>query len=200
MNRFGCDSVLITHYVFVKPDAVWLKDTTVCSLQDTGVKKKVLTNFRGCDSIVMQRFRWGVDSTFFFESVCDTTKIRFVKAVHKNRWKCDSLVITNYFFDIYKCLETIKIYDWIIPNDGDNLNDFLYIPHVERLLDNELVVFDYQGELVYQARGYKNNWAGTDKHGNPLPAGLYRYVFMVPDAKGAELWRKNGVIRIDYVP
>ena len=67
------------------------------------------------------------------------------------------------------------------PN-GDDVNQLLIIEGVENYPDCSLNVFDKQGGRVFETIGYQNNWDGTLK-GNPLPQGVYYYVFGCPNKK-----------------
>jgi gliding motility-associated-like protein len=154
-----------------------------------------------CDSIVTIHLVVNkLDTTVLTHPVCDTTKEKTVIDVIPRLNRCDSVVINQYRFDVSECIQNIEIHDWLIPNDNDGQNDFFHIPYINRLLNNRLVVFDFQGELVYQTVNYNNDGGGTDSKGNPLPAGLYRYVFSVPNPKDGKMLMRKGVIRIDYVP
>lgn len=68
------------------------------------------------------------------------------------------------------------------PN-GDGLNDYFVIEGVERYPDNELVVFNQWGEVVYKASPYYNNWSGDSENrlsngnDNKLLDGTYFYIF-----------------------
>ena len=85
---------------------------------------------------------------------------------------------------------TIQVTDEIInivvpvlfsPN-GDDVNQLLIIEGVENYPDCSLNVFDKRGGRVFETIGYQNNWDGTLK-GNPLPQGVYYYVFGCPNKK-----------------
>jgi gliding motility-associated-like protein len=75
----------------------------------------------------------------------------------------------------------------ITPN-GDGMNDALVF---EALLeepnpypDNELIVFNRWGDIVYQARPYLNDWQGTNNNGNNLPHGTYYFILRLNIAAG----------------
>ncbi len=72
----------------------------------------------------------------------------------------------------------------ITPND-DNKNDFFSIACVAGT-DNELEVYNRQGELVYEANNYNNDWFGLDRNGDALPDGAYFWVVRVRLASGLE--------------
>ncbi|MCL2073851.1 MAG: gliding motility-associated C-terminal domain-containing protein [Marinilabiliaceae bacterium] len=80
--------------------------------------------------------------------------------------------------------------DFKAPNafsPGDNgKNDFFVIYGAWGVEDNKLVVFDKNGIVVYEKEGYgtdNNYWNGTYKNGDPVPDGIYNYVFIGKDIK-----------------
>ncbi|MCB9283995.1 MAG: gliding motility-associated C-terminal domain-containing protein [Lewinellaceae bacterium] len=66
----------------------------------------------------------------------------------------------------------------ITPN-GDGANDvFIFdilLANPDRYPDNELVIFNRWGDIVFQASPYNNDWDGNSSNG-PLPAGTYYYI------------------------
>ncbi len=70
----------------------------------------------------------------------------------------------------------IEIYDAVSPNN-DGKNDYFYIKNIEHFAGNSVEVFDRNGNSVFYADSYNNNWSGTnDKTGDLLPFGTYFYV------------------------
>ena len=63
--------------------------------------------------------------------------------------------------------------EFFSPN-GDGINDYFEIGQIQRYPDNEVWVYDNAGNLVFNAKEYKNNWQGT-LNSNPLPKGSYFY-------------------------
>ena len=72
----------------------------------------------------------------------------------------------------------------ITPND-DSKNDFFSIACVAGT-DNELEIYDRQGELVYEASNYNNDWFGLDRNGDRLPDGAYFWIVRVRLSSGLE--------------
>ncbi|MEO1410178.1 MAG: gliding motility-associated C-terminal domain-containing protein [Bacteroidota bacterium] len=74
---------------------------------------------------------------------------------------------------------TVNIPSGITPN-GDGLNDVfiidLLVTNPDEFPDNELVIFNRWGDIVYQASPYLNDWTGTNQGGEALPQGTYYYV------------------------
>ncbi len=67
------------------------------------------------------------------------------------------------------------------PN-GDNYNDCFIITNLQAYPNdypnNELIVYNSNGQIVYQARPYRNDWCGRDREGKELPIGSYGYVYV----------------------
>jgi len=70
-------------------------------------------------------------------------------------------------------------YNAITPN-GDGLNDvFIFdflLTNPDQFDDNEFIVFNRWGDIVYQAKPYNNDWGGTNTSGKELPQGTYYYI------------------------
>ncbi len=70
--------------------------------------------------------------------------------------------------------------------DGDGINDFFVIEGALAFPDNEITIFNRWGNVVFHAKGYKNDWNGTSESGmnvdgNELPTGTYYYIFDTHD-------------------
>ncbi len=80
-----------------------------------------------------------------------------------------------------------NIVNGITPN-GDGFNDQLIFDVLElapdNFPDNELIVFNRWGDIVFQAQPYMNNWDGTTENGNPLPDGTYYYILRLDISEG----------------
>jgi gliding motility-associated-like protein len=73
------------------------------------------------------------------------------------------------------------------PN-GDGVNDVLYIPGAESYPDNELIVVDRNNQVVYQKKGYRNDWGGTNEFGysqvgQRLSQDTYFYTLKLADGR-----------------
>ncbi len=69
--------------------------------------------------------------------------------------------------------------DLFTPN-GDGANDYFEIKACENLgkFENELLVLNQWGNIVFQTDNYQNDWDGTWK-GKPLPEASYYYSFKI---------------------
>ena len=72
------------------------------------------------------------------------------------------------------------------PN-GDGVNDWLILPGIESYPNNELVIMDKLGQVVYRKKTYNNQWDGTAAEGSYsgtiLPEDTYFYVIDLGEGK-----------------
>ena len=90
--------------------------------------------------------------------------------------------------------EALEFYDVITPN-GDGRNDFWVVESLQNFPENELIIYDRWGRLVYEQKGYANDWQGTSLTGEPLPFATYYFVMKLNDASGAVYTGAISVLR-----
>jgi Leucine-rich repeat (LRR) protein len=196
----GCDSTVTTRSVLARKDSFNFL-IIECSVRDTGTIRKALINRFGCDSIVIERHRLVKSDTLIQNNVvCDTLFERVDTTLLKNRHQCDSLVLKHYVFDHCVCLKQNNIYNGLIPNDSDNQNDYFNISFIERYQPNELIITDKRGMIVYRTQDYRNTWTGTYQNGEPLPEGIYDYVFRTRHPVTQKECLRIGTLTITYIP
>ncbi len=64
------------------------------------------------------------------------------------------------------------------PN-GDGTNDNFVIMGIDAYLDNELLIYNRWGNIVYQKESYQNEWNGDNSNGEALPDGTYFAILKV---------------------
>jgi gliding motility-associated-like protein len=68
----------------------------------------------------------------------------------------------------------------IIPNvitvNGDGVNDTWEIENIENFPQASIEIFNRWGNMVWKSIGYSNQWNGSSRNGEPLPAGTYYYI------------------------
>jgi gliding motility-associated-like protein len=64
------------------------------------------------------------------------------------------------------------------PN-ADNSNDFFVVRGIEAYPENELLIFNRWGNLVYQKSNYENEWKGDNTSGEELPESTYFAILKV---------------------
>ena len=84
-------------------------------------------------------------------------------------------------------LDTLSVPNGITPN-GDGLNDILFFDIIEEFPsafdNNEIIIFNRWGDIVYEARPYTNDWDGTNESGQELPHGTYYYILRLDIPNG----------------
>ena len=84
----------------------------------------------------------------------------------------------------------------VTPN-GDGINDQFVIPELlhagSQFPENELMVYNRWGNLVYQKKNYANDWQAIGKNGKVLPVGTYYYLLIL---NGEERIVKDGSLVI----
>ena len=84
----------------------------------------------------------------------------------------------------------IRIPNVITPNN-DGVNDFFAIHNLEDYPDNELIIFDRNNKVIFNARGYQNNW---DAQG--IPQGVYFYNLAIKQGSNCKIFKGSiNVIR-----
>ncbi|SHJ58489.1 conserved repeat domain-containing protein/gliding motility-associated C-terminal domain-containing protein [Maribacter aquivivus] len=93
--------------------------------------------------------------------------------------------------------ECLVIFNEFSPN-GDGSNEYFFIECIEDYPNNNLQVFNRWGTLVYETKGYKNDWDGTSQGratvngSEKLPVGTYYYILVpnedINDAKTGWLY------------
>ncbi|MFA6277552.1 MAG: gliding motility-associated C-terminal domain-containing protein, partial [Pedobacter sp.] len=63
----------------------------------------------------------------------------------------------------------------IITPDGNGKNDYWTIKNIEYFPENNVKIFDRAGRVIYDKKGYKNDWDAT-YNGKPLNEDAYLYV------------------------
>lgn len=100
--------------------------------------------------------------------VCDTTTVR--------------IIVEND--DSEDCND---VANGITPN-GDGVNDALIfdvlLNNPNEYPNNELIIFNRWGDVVYHARPYQNDWKGTNNSGQDLPQGTYYYIMRLDITQG----------------
>jgi gliding motility-associated-like protein len=91
--------------------------------------------------------------------------------------------------------------DLILPEgmspNGDGINDVLEFIGLKAFPENNLIVFNRWGHIVFEAKNYDNTWNGVSQSpltlGNlALPNGTYYYFLTLPDQKSL-----NGFFYLD---
>ena len=87
----------------------------------------------------------------------------------------------------------------ITPN-GDGANDDLVFDTItfsdpDEIPDNELIIFNRWGDIIFQAKPYINNWNGLNQEGQPVPEATYYFVLRLNISRGEIIRGDVTVIR-----
>ncbi len=91
-------------------------------------------------------------------------------------------------------LDYVLISNAFTPN-SDGVNDLFTIVRAENYPNNTLRVFNHLGQMVYEMKGYKNQWNGIGSNGEKVPQGSYFYTFTLDNT---EVYNRQGWIFINY--
>ncbi|MEL7425641.1 MAG: gliding motility-associated C-terminal domain-containing protein, partial [Bacteroidota bacterium] len=87
----------------------------------------------------------------------------------------------------------------VTPNgDGDNddlVFDVITFSDPEEIPDNELIIFNRWGDIIFEAKPYNNDWNGLNQEGQPIPEATYYYVLRLNISRGEIIRGDITVIR-----
>lgn len=90
------------------------------------------------------------------------------------------------------------VYNAISPN-GDGMNDVFYFEKLGRnpdeFPDNEMIIFNRWGDIIFDAKPYTNDWDGTSNGGALVPEGTYYYILRLNVGEGEIIKGDVTVIR-----
>lgn len=135
----------------------------------------------GSATLVSTTYEWSIGEMTLVESMIKT-----------------DLSLTNGFLQPQKLAPVpadafnIKPNNILSPN-GDGENDTWTIEHLQDFPDNEVIIYDRGGRIVYQAKNYQNNWTG--KVDNLLLA-EDSYLYIIKLKKGELVGIKKGFLTI----
>ncbi len=101
---------------------------------------------------------------------------------------CDEATLTvDISADPDENCEDVAVPNGITPN-GDGVNDVfvfdILLDVTQDFPDNEIIIFNRWGDVVYSAKPYNNDWGGTNMDGKELPQATYYYILRLNIANG----------------
>lgn len=83
--------------------------------------------------------------------------------------------------------EDPQVFNAITPN-GDGLNEtFIFdilLQRPDEFPDNELIIFNRWGDIIFEASPYNNDWDGRNADGSLVPEGTYYYILRLDIGEG----------------
>jgi gliding motility-associated-like protein len=186
-----------TSCITVIPKPKTVNDDIILELNQTKINFNVTTN-----DIFDRNLNWKVSikerptqgtlmdlgkGAFLYEATPNQRGLVFVKYLLCTTFRavdyCDSAIVTINILGRDRKLPP----DAITPN-GDGKNDRFIIPDLDenptKYPNNELIILNRWGQVLYQAKPYKNDWEGTNQQNLPLPDGTYYYIMRLSIADG----------------
>lgn len=77
---------------------------------------------------------------------------------------------------VVKTENTLLVYQFVSPNN-DGKNETFYVNGLELYPENEVIIMDRTGRIVFDRKNYRNDWVGDN-----LPEDNYFYVVKIPAA------------------
>jgi gliding motility-associated-like protein len=85
----------------------------------------------------------------------------------------------------------------VVTPDGNGINDEWLLTDIEKFANNEIVIVDRWGSVIFSATGYNNTsvvWRGTNQNGASIPTGTYFYKLTV--RYGEDSFEKTGFVEL----
>lgn len=135
----------------------------------------------GSATIISNTFEWSVGEMALVESMIKS-----------------DLSLTNGLLQPQKLAPVLADAFNIIPNNilspnGDGENDTWIIEHIQDFPDNEVIIYDRGGRIVYQTKNYQNNWSGKLAD---LSLAEDSYLYIIKLKKGELTGIKKGFLTI----
>lgn len=111
-------------------------------------------------------YEWSIGEMALVESMI-SSKLAVTNGVLQAEFLKQAVVTSNL----------VKPNNLLTPN-GDGKNDTWIIKDIENYPDNEVMVFDRAGRVVFQAKNYQNTWTGNIPSGS-LSEDTYYYVLTI---------------------
>jgi len=77
---------------------------------------------------------------------------------------------------VFKTENTLLVYQFVSPNN-DGKNETFYVNGIDLYPENEVIIMDRTGRIVFNKKNYRNDWVGDG-----LPEDNYFYVVKIPAA------------------
>jgi gliding motility-associated-like protein len=214
------DSLHLHNISICEKSSYTLPDNTV--IKDSGTYYATLKTVQGCDSILYYKIKvlqspshlttspdtclngsaviqlralGGYDTYWWNNTASDkpftdvrSTGTYTVRVENKCGTKTDTILVYDH------CDFPIYFPSAFSPN-GDNLNDVLNVPWLNKNKLVRLSIFNRGGQLVFFTKNPNNGWNGSIK-GLPQPSGMYVYFLEMVGLSGNKLSQKGTVLLI----
>jgi gliding motility-associated-like protein len=100
----------------------------------------------------------------------------------------------QFEIEIIDVKETVANAPNVFTPNNDGINDYWTLENNYTFQNCNLLIFNNIGNIVFESRGYENNWDGTAR-GSQLPVGTYYFIFKCPDCKDCKYSGSISLIR-----
>jgi hypothetical protein len=109
----------------------------------------------------------------------DATLAQLTHGTTELEWEATNGVCPPVSDQVVVTTKGLTYYTGISPTPKDGLNDYFSVKGAHTIPQNELIVFNQNGKVVYRASNLdeNNQWEGTDSGGTPLENGIYYFIF-----------------------
>ncbi len=99
--------------------------------------------------------------------------------------QADTFIV--YLEDIARCFVDLSVYELITP-DGSGKNDFFFIENIDKLINNEVFLFNRWGDILFHQENYDNKYTPTELENG-------EYIYMIKDHDRNKTYTGNLIIR-----
>jgi gliding motility-associated-like protein len=100
----------------------------------------------------------------------------------------------QFEIEVTDVIESVANAPNVFTPNNDGINDYWTLENNYTFQNCNLKIFNNIGNIVYESKGYENNWDGTFR-GNRLPVGTYYFVFKCPGCKDCKYSGSISLIR-----
>lgn len=198
IDRYACRS-------FATPIEVFISDTPAPQILE------LTNNFCSDGFYTLSDIKTNVDQVIWYNSLISDTPLSQETPLETNSYYaaainpktgCESTTRTNFEVVVNPC--TVVVYNALSIN-GDGLNEKLIIENIEYFTENELMIYNRNGRIVFKTtnygannnffRGYSNMNSTLGKN-KVLPMGTYFYTFSFVRPSDRKLMTEKGFINL----
>ncbi len=131
------------------------------------------------------------------EKVLETEKYSKESENYSKEIKEETLALNSNTKEepIVKERESTFIPDILIPNfvspNNDGINDYFEIKNIESYPNNELVIFNSRGKIIYQTTSYNNEWDAQN-----ITQGTYFYKLLIREGEKSHITKGSITIKL----